>query len=192
MILSLNEIIDAIVMTLAVGYIFSDIFRIQLHSQRRLELSYGIFDWHAFKMACIITAPAIIFHELAHKFVAIAFGMQATFHAAYFWLFLGIMLKTMRFPFIFFVPGYVSITCAQIACIIVAYQSSLIAFAGPFANFVLFAISYSLLNLKLQKKYTTLLFFTKQINLFLFFLNLIPLPGFDGYKVFQGLFQTLF
>ncbi len=192
MIISLNEIIDAVIMTVAVGYIFSDIFKIQLYSQRRLELSIGGFDWHAFKMACIITAPAIVFHELAHKFVAIAFGMQATFHAAYFWLFLGIMLKTMKFPFIFFVPGYVSIGCARLACTIVAYQSSLIAFAGPFANFVLFAVSYSMLNFKFQKKYMIMLYFTKQINLLLFFLNLIPLPGFDGYKVFQGLIQTIF
>lgn len=190
--ITLNEIFDAVIMTIAVGYIFSDMFKIYLYSPRRLELSYSSFDWYAFKVACLITAPAIVFHELAHKFVAISFGLQATFHAAYFWLFLGIMLKTMRFPFIFFVPGYVSIGCARLACNIVAYQSSLIAFAGPFMNFVLFCISYGLMQLKINKKYLIILFFTKQINLLLFFLNLIPIPGFDGYKIFEGLFQTIF
>lgn len=179
-------------MTVAVGYIFSDMFKTKIYSSTRLNLSYGYFDWKSFKMACIVTAPAIVLHELSHKFVALSFGLQATFHAAYFWLFLGVVLKSLRFPFIFFIPGYVRIGCAQLICNIIAYRSSLIAFAGPFANLVLYLISYGLLKINLKKKYYLPIYFTKQINLFLFILNLVPLPGFDGYKVFEGLFQTIF
>jgi Zn-dependent protease len=36
------------------------------------------------------------------------------------------------------------------------------------------------------------LYFFKQINMFLFILNMIPIPGFDGFNVFYQLFKALF
>src|SRR5574341_414940 len=179
MIFTLRELFDVLIMTLAVGYIFMDLFRRQ---------PIG-FDKNAFFFACLVTAPALIVHELAHKFFALGFGLEATFHAAYFWLILGIVLKMMRFGFIFFVPAYVSIGNGAVPPL----ESALIAFAGPALNLVLFIVAWALLKQKRMKRNTFIfLQVTKQINLFLFIFNMLPIPFFDGMKVYQGLFKGFF
>ncbi|MEK6849690.1 MAG: hypothetical protein AABY01_03925, partial [Nanoarchaeota archaeon] len=73
MFITLYEILDVLIMTLGVGYIFMDIFRPK----------GAAFNLHALWLSCLVTAPGIILHELSHKFTAIAFGAEATFHAAY-------------------------------------------------------------------------------------------------------------
>ena len=182
MLFTLRELFDIVLMTVVVGYIFMDLFR-------RLPIG---FDKNAFFFACMVTAPALIVHELAHKFVAISFGLQATFHAAYFWLILGLALKLLRFGFIFFVPAYVSISAAQVAQV-TPVASVLIAGAGPFLNLFLFFGAWAMLQKKKLKKNTYIfLQVTKQINLLLFGLNMLPVPFFDGMKVYQGLFQIFF
>lgn len=169
----LLELVDVIVMTLAVGFIFKDLFH-------QLE--------KPFLFSCLVTAPAIILHELGHKFVALGFGLDATFNAAYGWLAIGILLKLLNTGFIFFVPAYVSITG-----MVTPAQSALVGFAGPAFNLALFATSYLLLQQrKLKTKTFIFLTVTKQINLFLFIFNMLPLPFFDGFKVYQGLWQLLF
>lgn len=181
MVFTLRELIDVIIMTVAVGFIFMDLFR--------SRASFG-FDRRAFLFACYVTAPALIFHELAHKFVALYFGLNATFHAAYFWLFLGIMLKLLRFGFIFFVPAYVSIG----GQLVQGLPMASVAFAGPFLNFVLFAGAWVWLKRQKKMKRSTYVFLhvTKQINLFLFIFNMLPIPFFDGMKVYQGIAQAFF
>lgn len=181
MVVSGREIIDIVIMTLAVGYIFMDLFRTK----------HTTFDRDAFLFACLVTAPALIVHELAHKFVGLGFGLEATFHAAYLWLAIGVVLKLMRSGFIFFVPAYVSIG-GPLA--VTPFQSALTAFAGPFLNFVLFAVSWGILKWqkKLDKRWFVFLQVTKQINLFLFVFNMLPIPGFDGLKVYQGIYALFF
>ncbi len=174
---TIREFIDIIIMILAVGFIFKDIFR-----------NHSKLSHNPFLFACLVTAPALIAHELAHKFVAIAYGLQATFHAAYGWLGIGILLKLISFNFIFFVPAYVSIegTATHLA-------SALIAVSGPFLNLVLFFTAWLLLKKsRLKTSHYILLQATKQINLFLFILNMLPLPFFDGFKFYQGIYYLLF
>ena len=182
----LRELIDIVIMTLAVGYIFMDFFR--------LRNEHPGFDARRLWLACLVTAPALIAHELAHKFTAIAMGFQAVFHAAYFWLGFGIVLKLVHAPLIFFVPGYVSIECVTGACTIPPLTSSLIAFAGPALNGALYLISWLVLRQRLTRSRRWLLFWflTKRINGLLFILNMLPIPGFDGFTVYRGLFQTFF
>ena len=176
---TVGELFDVVLMTVVVGYIFMDLFRTQ---------ALG-FDGQAFKFACLVTAPAIIVHELAHKIVALSFGLEATFHAAYLWLFIGVMLKLMRSGFIFFVPAYVSIGGG----VVTPLAGSLTALAGPLFNAVMFIGASVLLRQKRMKKNMFLfLQVTKQINLFLFVFNMLPIPGFDGFKVYAGLFQLIF
>lgn len=187
MLITLRELIDIVIMTAVVGYIFMDFLRF-----RRTHYTHG-FDWESFKFACLVTAPALIFHELAHKFTAVAYGLQATFHAAYTWLGIGVLLKMLGTGFIFFVPGYVSIGCAVPPCSIEPATSALIAFAGPGLNLVLFLGSSWLLKHKKFKTRTKLLLYvTKQINLFLFIFNMLPIPLFDGFKVYSGLWKAFF
>jgi len=135
-------------------------------------------------------APAIILHEFGHKLIAVAFGLQASFNAAYGWLILGTLLKLMNFGFIFFVPAYVSFGCAGFGCVILPWQNILIAFAGPLVNLLLWGVASVLLYQKgIKEQHRDILFLTKRINMFLFVFNMIPIPGFDGHKVLLGIFQ---
>ncbi len=179
------EIFDLALMIAIVGYIFMDYFK------KPVEVCSSIpkfgFDWESFKFACLITAPAIVLHELAHKFVALALGLSATFHASYSWLGIGLLLRFFS-NIIFFVPGYVSISPAT------PLQAVLTAAAGPLVNLLLFLAASLVLVYKKRLGYLTfaLLTLTKKINLFLFALNMIPIGFFDGAKVLSGLMQLLF
>ena len=189
--ITITEIFDMVVMTAVVGYIFSDIFTKPVdenYDPLKYFSSFRGFDWNNFYYAAAITAPAIILHELAHKFVALSYGMQATFQAAYFFLFLGLMMKLMNFGFIFFVPAYVSIAGQG-----TNLQFALTAGAGPFMNLILWLLALFLLKINLvSEKYKPALLLASKINMFLFIFNMLPIPGFDGSKFFLGLVQTFF
>lgn len=182
--ISVRELLDIVVMTVAVGFIFMGFLRISRAARG--------FDWKMLWFASLVTAPGLIAHELAHKFVAIAAGFQATFHAAYLWLVIGVVLKLAHAPFVFFVPGYVSIGCAGAPCVIPPLTHALIAFAGPALNLVLFLVGWYVIEYKAVRSRKWFIFWavTKQINLFLFILNMLPIPGIDGFKVYQGIWQA--
>jgi len=189
---SVWELIDIIVMTLAVGYIFHDVFRVRpLHSVDPLLHLRKAFMWNDFWFACSVVAPAIILHEIGHKITALSFGLSATFQAAYLWLLIGIVLKLLNFGFIFFVPAFVSISGNA-----TPLQGSLVALAGPGVNFVLWLGSWIIIKnasaLKLSSRSRYYFTLTKQINLFLFIFNMLPIPLFDGWTVYSGLFKTFF
>lgn len=189
MVLSLREVLDLVFMTLALGLIFSTFLkRFMPHHSDPMSIKYGI-DWNLFKFAVYITAPAIILHEFGHKFVAVAFGLEATFHAAYLWLGFGLLLALMQTGILFFVPAYVSIpNAANINPGIFA----IVAFAGPLMNLILWLGSWWVLKKgKFNRKYLPILMITKKINMFLFIFNMLPIPGFDGLKVYSGIFQTI-
>jgi len=45
---------------------------------------------------------------------------------------------------------------------------------------------------KLSNRAKIMWLFTRRINGFLFILNMLPFPGFDGFKVYAGLFGFVF
>ncbi|HSU72330.1 MAG TPA: hypothetical protein VLJ21_00595 [Candidatus Binatia bacterium] len=187
MFLTPRELLDIVVMTLGVGFIFMDLFSsgLNLHAKPVPVPRPKKFDWHAFGFACLVTAPAVIFHELAHKFTAIGFGADATFHAAYLFLALGIALKLIRSPIIFFVPGYVAIPGT-----LGAYPTALTAFAGPALNGLLYLLAIFVIeNVRMNPRARMFWLLTRRINGFLFIFNLLPIPGFDGFTVFSSLFH---
>lgn len=176
MFFTLLELFDMVVMTLAVGFIFMDLFA---HPGEK-------FNKKAFLFAILVAAPAIILHEFGHKFVALSFGYTATFHAAYLWLGVGVVLKLLRTGFIFFVPAYVSIGGAAVS----GLPMSLTALAGPAINGILFLTAFGVLKYSKPKGKTAMFWLvTKQINGFLFIFNMLPIPFFDGFKVYGGLWQ---
>lgn len=184
-----GEIIDLVLMTFFVGYIFSGIVPIRREKYDPLLYYKKRFDFEGLKFAIMATAPAIILHEMAHKFVALGFGLDAVFFAFYrnsFTLLLGVLTiisKLTGFGFMFFVPGFVGISGSG-----THIQFALTAFAGPFVNLVLWLGSwYMLKNKKYRKNHYLLLLLTNRINMFLFIFNILPIPGFDGYKVFAEL-----
>jgi len=196
MLISLREFLDVIAMTAIVGFIF-----VGFISRFRQKPVAG-FDWKAFWIAAFVTAPAIILHELSHKFVAMGLGFSATFYAAYLFLAIGVVLALFKSNFIFFVPAYVMIGNGEA---IPSTAFSIIAVAGPAMNLVLWMGSWFAFS-KLRSKYARtrnlppisarlwllILYLTKQINMLLFIFNMLPIPGFDGFKFYSGLWQVIF
>lgn len=193
MFITIGEILDMILMIAVVGFIFMDTFKLQKKTEdvldKYMHKSSGLFrsfNWHDFWFAAMVVAPSIILHELGHKFTAMSYGLSATFNAAYLWLAIAILLKLVNFPIIFFIPAFVSIGGNPSAI-----QSALIAFAGPGINLFLFVIAYIVLKTQklnvVKSQFWTLI---KNINLFLFIFNMIPIPGFDGFTVFSGLWHV--
>jgi len=186
------EIFDIILMTLVVGFVFMTSFKpLKKVSEDVLEKylkKTSNFDWQAFWFAAMVTAPAIILHELGHKITALSFGLTAVFSAAYIWLGIAVLLRLVGSPFIFFVPAYVSIGGNP-----TILQHVLTAFAGPGVNLILFLIALIVLKTKKSLSTGAIHFWslTKSINLFLFAFNMIPIPGFDGFQVFYGLGQIV-
>ncbi len=191
-IITLPEIVDIIVMTVAIGYIFSKFFR------RTPQEGYDPLTYYRkntlvedIKYGAMIAAPAVVLHELAHKFVAMGFGASATLHAPSFFgipygmYLLVILLIHLNFPILFFVGGYVSHTALP------PLASSMVAFAGPLTNLLLWLIGMSLIKYKLiDRKYYMTIGMMAKLNLFFFAFNMIPIPGFDGFHVFRGLIQA--
>lgn len=185
--LTLMEVVDIIIMTFAIGYIFSDFFRREpLEGYDPLKYYQKQPLFQNIKFAAMIAAPAVVFHELAHKFAAILFGASATLHAPYFWYMIVILLKLMRFPLLFFVGGYVTHTPLP------PLQSSIVAIAGPLTNLVLWLVSLAVIKYRLiDRKYYRIIVPLGKLNMFLFIFNMIPLPGFDGYNFVTSLFKAL-
>ena len=91
-----GEIIDIVIMSAALGFIFGGFIKKpqKYNADPLLQLRRG-FNWEDFLFAMAVVAPAVILHEFGHKFVAMGFGAFAVFNAAYFWLGLGIIMKLM-------------------------------------------------------------------------------------------------
>lgn len=195
MIISPLEILDVIITIALIGFLFMDTLKAPTR-EKEDELSKYLkkksrFNWRDFWYAAMITAPAIILHEAGHKIVALSYGYEAVFHAFYansttlFFGLLAIAMKILNFGFVFLVPGFVSITGIGGPT-----QSGIIAFAGPLVNLILFLIAFIVLKTKkLKSKKMHFWVLTKNINLFLFIFNLLPIPGFDGFTVFSSLWK---
>ena len=196
---TLFEIIDLIIIVFALGFIFSGFFKAPPREDYMKDpVAYYMkrksrwFNWDDFKFATIVVAPAIVLHELGHKFAAMGFGALAEFHAAYLFLGLGILLRLLNFGFIFFVPAYVAWSGA-----VAPYQASLIAFAGPAVNLALWLGAAAWLRYgKVKSRWIPAVKLTSKINMFLFIFNMIPLKlgalAFDGYHVFSNLIGYIF
>ncbi len=194
MLLSIWEIIDIAIMALAIGFIFRDIFHYKpkvevITPESYLKPRKKKIIWTDFWFAVAVVAPSIIVHEFGHKFFALAFGMTASFHAAYLWLVIGLLLKLMNFGFIFFVPAYTLISGAGSSL-----QFAAISFAGPLINLIFWlgALIIIKTHKKLKRNKYHFLFLVSRINMFLFIFNMLPIPGFDGYGVFSQLVKVLF
>lgn len=191
------ELFQAIILSVVVGWIFKDMFNTKkFKTPEDYIKASGFakkFDWDSFWFAVALVAPSIIFHELGHKLSAMAFGLNATFHAAWLWLGLGILMKLIG-GFVFFVPAFVAISGSA-----PAWVFGVTAFSGPLVNFILFGIAkvvpwfkQTQLKHRLKKKEVYFWVLLAKINLFLGIFNLIPIPGFDGYQVIRALLSTFF
>tara|TARA_Y100000310_G_scaffold336815_2_gene422357 strand:+ start:54 stop:611 length:558 start_codon:yes stop_codon:yes gene_type:complete len=179
-IITFTEIIQFAILTVALGYIFTAFIKLP---RSPYEIKTG-FNWNDLKFAALISAPAVIFHELGHKFVALAFGLDASFQIWTTGLLIGVVLRAFNSPLIFLAPAYVTIPAG-----VSSGQMALIAFAGPFVNLLLFGLSILMLKYRknMSEKETLVWAISKKLNIFLFIFNLIPLGPLDGAKVLTGI-----
>ncbi len=178
-----SEIFNLIVLMFTMGYIFLGYVR-DPNSKYLDKLSRKDFLF-----SLLVSAPGVILHELAHKFVAIAFGLTASFFVFWWGLGIAIFLKLIHSPFIIIAPGYVGISGTA-----TELQSILTSFAGPLVNIILFFVATLILNnaKRLTRRQAVTLYLTKKINLFLFIFNMLPIPPLDGSKVLFGIFRIIF
>ena len=80
-----------LIVTVVIGYIFTGM--IPLRPKSVYDYLKPKFNWQELKFASLVAAPGIIVHELAHKFVAMGFGIPATFQIFWTGLGLAIFLK---------------------------------------------------------------------------------------------------
>lgn len=188
-IITSGEIIDLFVITIAIGYIFSKLFHRQPtedYDPLKFYQKNSIIE--DIKYGAIIAAPAVILHEFAHKFVAMAFGATATLHAPdlfgipYGWYILIIILIHMNFPIVFLIGAYVSHTALP------PLQSALVSISGPLANLLIWlGCKIAIKNKWIHRKHYRTVGLMAKLNMFLFVFNILPLPGFDGWNFLNAL-----
>ena len=142
MLITLEEIIKLGIMSIVIGFIFTGFYsfrpRTIYHRSNKIK-----FDIRDLKFSILVTAPAVVIHELAHKFVAMGYGYSATFEIWSFGLGLGVLLKLIGSPLVIIAPGFVKISELAFTNDL-AYR--LIAFAGPAVNLVLWIGSILILK----------------------------------------------
>jgi len=140
------------------------------------HITSSLFDiLYLLLVSLLAVITAFFTHEMAHKYMAIKYGYPAAFKK---WN-MGLLLALISsfFGFIFAAPG---------AVYIYGYPSrrenGIISSAGPATNlivgFVLLTLSYftgHLLYISLR--------YIAQLNFFISFFNLLPIPPMDGIKI---------
>jgi len=163
----LAEIFEIIITIVAAGYILQPL------SKGKLK--------HSFAFAGL----SIVLHELGHKFVALASGFSAVYHANYSGLGFGIVLRLIGMP-VFFVPAYVSISGNGP---VIGYLFT--ALAGPLTNLAIAGITTLLLTRFNHKEWVQdnaqFINSLRIINIWLAVLNLLPIPGTDGFNAIMSL-----
>lgn len=135
----------------------------------------------------IAVATAFVFHEIAHREVARRYGLIARYKAWYVGLALALTLalataKIMGEPFVLAAPGAVTILSyfgpppPQV--------SARIAAAGPLANIIV-GVIFSIASFATGYPWSIYLRFIGDVNLWIAFFNLIPIPPLDGSKIIR-------
>ncbi|OPX60816.1 MAG: Peptidase family M50 [Methanobacterium sp. PtaB.Bin024] len=128
----------------------------------------------------IAVGLGFVFHELAHKFVAIKYGFHAEYRLWTWGLVLAIISAAVGF--VFAAPGAVYIYGYDIS----REENGKISIAGPLTNIALAVIFFILLQFLSFSPILSLicgLGFT--INSFLAFFNMLPILILDGAKVLK-------
>ncbi len=184
MFISSGEIISMAIITSVLGYIFMDMI-FPPASHYLIVARNKLKEW-AFAAALI--GPAIIVHELFHKFAAMSFGLPATFKVFWAGLGLALILKLLHSPLLILAPAYVVFPAT-----VSPLSNAIIAFAGPFANLAMWmGAGLWLKHGRMRRQTAVMLAITKQVNKFLFIFNLIPIPPLDGFQVASGIIGAIF
>ena len=165
-----HEIRDIIISMLVIAGVFAYVFR---------GINQGDFI-SLIPVTLVAVGLGFVFHELAHKFVAIKYGFYAEYRLWVEGLVLAII--TAALGFVFAAPGAVYIHGQYIS----REENGKISIAGPLTNIALAVIFFVLIQFVSFSPVLALvcsLGFT--INSFLAFFNLLPIGILDGAKVLK-------
>ena len=155
----------------------------------------------------ILMIPAILiaftFHEYAHAFMADRLGDKTPRFQGRLTLNPIVHIDPMGFLLILLVGfGWAKPVQTNPSAYKNYYKDDLkVSAAGPIANLIIglvFAIlivlfeKFSPLQGQIYKIIGNILYITGGLNCMLFFLNLVPIPGFDGYHIVRDLFPKFF
>ena len=175
---TLSEIRDLAISSIILGFLFSS------------ALSYFNFSGTAysavmnFLISTAIVAPALIFHELAHKFVSQKYGCVANYVLWPMGAIISIVLS-LTTGFIFASLGAVMISTKYSTRLGYKFiglsneELGKISWAGPMTNFGMAILGFIFYPLAPQ-----ILNVFIQINLVIALFNMIPFPPLDGAKIF--------
>ncbi len=138
-------------------------------------------------VAFVAVGFGFVFHELAHKFVAVRYGFYAEFKM---WLegLIFAVATTFLLGFVFVAPGAVYIHGEYIS----TKQNGIISIAGPLVNIVLALVFLMFIPFTSPSptdfwtyEMRNIVLFGFIINSYLAAFNLIPLGIFDGAKIIK-------
>ena len=176
-------IISWIVISLAFAMIFSEGLLGGLAPFVK-DFGEGLF------VALISVGAGFIFHELAHKYVAIHYGAQAEFRSwnTGLWITLATGIVSLLTPlrFLFAAPGAVWIYGPHIS----RKQNGIISLAGPVTNIIIAVLFFFLASAMPHGLIGKTFLYGFLINMFLALFNLLPIPPLDGSKVIAWDFKV--
>ena len=165
-----HEIRDIIISMLVIGGVFAYVFR---------GINNGDFI-SLIPVTLVAVGFGFVFHELAHKFMAVRYGFYAEYRLWIQGLILAII--TAALGFVFAAPGAVYIHGQYIS----KEENGKISIAGPLTNIAL-AIIFFIIPLFTPPSELLFLIcslgFT--INSFIAFFNLLPVSMLDGAKILK-------
>jgi len=133
-----------------------------------------------FVLAFFTVGMAFVLHELGHKIVASALGCIAVYKAWMWGLLLAVLMAVLtNGQFIFAAPGAVHVYKQGLT----KRENGIISMAGPFVNVILAFFFFFMMNAAGFVGVIATVGF--QLNLWLAFFNLLPIPPLDGYTVFR-------
>ena len=153
-------------------------------------LSYDITGLSAteigliFLFSFVAVVTGFLMHEIAHKIVAVRYGLWAEFRASMRGLVIAIV--TALFGIVLAAPGAVMISGP-----ISQRMNGVISAAGPLTNLAFgggfFALFLAFIFIPISAPFFLLVLFYQiiQVNLILGAFNMIPIPPLDGSKVWR-------
>ncbi len=135
----------------------------------------SLFDPQVLSFSALTVGLGFLIHEMGHKFVAQHFGYPAEFRAFNTMLIAAIFLSFTGF--VFAVPGAVFI-----AGLTTVEENGKVSAAGPGASLLL---ALSFFTLSAVFNHSPIFAHGFAINSWWAFFNLLPLPNFDGPKIYR-------
>lgn len=178
-----KEIRDVLITVLVIGFIFS----FKDWGAETFDLIVGLQN---FLNAVLIVGAAFFVHEGAHKLIAIGKGYDSRFKSWFYGLLFSLAVAIIsNGDWILLAPGAVTIAVRHLHRVGhyrygPNYKDiALISYAGPVSHIFLALIFKALLPLGLNPALVQKAII---INIWLAIFNILPIPPFDGSKVFFG------